>query len=185
MGESFDFFSIYAYVHFNVICLGFYASFLQPVSLDNENTELIQVIQQHSFERSRKTARLSLHGLKRLLQLENKASCKFKDFVFLVLSIPIGYYQLAIKDLVLYVFDSIILHHSSPVENSASEAHEMFKDCYEIMLIIQNIKENDIPSQMGKGEIKEFIQNRKADISYYSKYPDPWCALMSDLSQFL
>ncbi|KAG1474261.1 hypothetical protein G6F56_000460 [Rhizopus delemar] len=170
MGESFDFFSIYAYVHFNVICLGFYASFLQPVSLDNENTELIQVIQQHSFERSRKTARLSLHGLKRLLQLENKASC---------------YYQLAIKDLVLYVFDSIILHHSSPVENSASEAHEMFKDCYEIMLIIQNIKENDIPSQMGKGEIKEFIQNRKADISYYSKYPDPWCALMSDLSQFL
>lgn len=101
--------------------------------------------------------------------------------------VSLGYYQLAAIWSLFFVFDTLVLQCGLPTDSIASEARKMFQSCLDILSRIRQVKENDIPSgiQIGKNDIKEFIRSGKADINYYSKFPDPWYALMCDVSRFL
>ncbi|KAG1137497.1 hypothetical protein G6F37_007965 [Rhizopus arrhizus] len=169
---SFDYFAIFTFIQFHVIVLTFYGTFLQPVALNNESDDLLNIVRQHALERSRKATRLVLYGMEKLSQLEPRPPC---------------HYQLAAIWSLFFVFDTLVLQCGLPADNIASEAREMFQSCLDIISRIRQVKENDIPSriQIDKNDIKEFIRSGKADINYYNKFPDPWYALMCDVSRFL
>lgn len=73
---SFDYFAIFTFIQFHVIVLTFYGTFLQPVALNNESDDLLNIVRQHALERSRKATRLVLYGMKKLSQLEPRPPCK-------------------------------------------------------------------------------------------------------------
>ncbi|CAO3688150.1 unnamed protein product [Rhizopus stolonifer] len=168
--NSEDFFTIFTFIQFSIIILGFHASFLQPVILNNETEELLHIIRQQSFDRSQKAARLALYGIKRISQLQCISPCHF---------------QLATTGALLYIFDTLILQCSA--ENMATEARQMFFTGLASIGKTRGIQESDLPSsiQITKCDIREFIRSRTVDINHYNSYPDPWYALMYDLSRCL
>ncbi|CAO3687550.1 unnamed protein product [Rhizopus stolonifer] len=167
--ESEDFFTIFVFVHFSSIVLSFYASCLQPVTLTNENEELLNIISQNSLERSQKAARLSFYGIKRIYRLKFTSCC----------------FQLASTECIFYNIDTLILQLSA--KDMASEARQMFFDAIKTIQNNHAIQKKDLPpiAQIVKCDIKEFIRSHKTDTNCYDKYPDPWCALMYNLSQCL
>ncbi|KAI9277755.1 hypothetical protein BY458DRAFT_84137, partial [Sporodiniella umbellata] len=50
--NSEDFFTLFTFVQFSIITLGFHASFLQPVTLNHGTEDLLHIIRQQSIERS-------------------------------------------------------------------------------------------------------------------------------------
>lgn len=62
----------------------------------------------------------------------------------------------------------------------------MFQKCLDIICNFRGIQREDTPPQLlaEKKDIRDFIHNGNVDIDYYDRFPDPWCALLHDVSQF-
>lgn len=79
--ESFDYFAVYTFIQFHSIVLTFYGTFLQPVALNNESDDLLNIVRQHALERARKATRLVIYGMEKLSQLEPRPPCKLYDLL--------------------------------------------------------------------------------------------------------
>ncbi|KAI9249320.1 hypothetical protein BY458DRAFT_525676 [Sporodiniella umbellata] len=167
--ESEDFFAILTFIHISSIIIILHTVFLRPVALTNGNRDLLNIIRQQSLDRSHKAARLSLYGIKRISELD---------------CLPC-YFNLAMTDGMLYTLDTLILQSSE--NDMASKAGQMFHSLLKIIEKDRGIKPKDLPSFVlkRKQNIQEFISSRKTDPYRYNGYPDPWYALMYDLSQCL
>ncbi|KAG1233265.1 hypothetical protein G6F68_007693 [Rhizopus microsporus] len=163
--------AIHAFLHFAVLIVILYVTILQPVSVNDENDLLLQHIQRNALEKSLKMSRLLLYGVQRLFKLKTLSPCHVKLTSMIIM---------------LYLVDPIVLQCSSPIKSSVLEAQKMFQKCLDIICNIRGIQREDTPPQLlaEKKDIKDFIHNGSVDIDYYDRFPDPWCALLHDVSQF-
>lgn len=69
----------------------------------------------------------------------------------------------------------------------ASEVRQVLFNAIKKIEKNRTLQKKDLPpiAQTVKCDVKEFIRSHKTDTYCYDKYPDPWCALMCNLSQHL
>lgn len=84
-----------------------------------------------------------------------------------------------------YLIDLLVLQCSSTVEAVVIEGQQLLQECLVIINTIRGVQcEDTFPQLLDvKRDIRDFIHSRKVDIDYYDRFPDPWCALLHDISR--
>ncbi|KAG1175042.1 hypothetical protein G6F70_004828 [Rhizopus microsporus] len=155
---------------FNEAKYTIYVMILQPIPTNDENDILLQHIQQIALERSSQMTRLMLYGMRRLYQLKSSSHCQ----VVMMSSM-----------FMFYLIDLLVLQCSSTVEAVVIEGQQLLQECLVIINTIRGVQcEDTFPQLLDvKRDIRDFIHSRKVDIDYYDRFPDPWCALLHDISR--
>lgn len=101
------------------------------------------------------------------------------------LNINIGQAGL-ISMIMLHLVDILVLQCSSTIDSAVIEAQQRLQECLDIINNLRAIKQDvTLPQLLNeKKDIRNFIHSRNVDIDYYDRFPDPWCALVNDISHF-
>ncbi|ORE08351.1 hypothetical protein BCV72DRAFT_203666 [Rhizopus microsporus var. microsporus] len=169
LDQSKDSVAIFAFLHFILLIDTIYVMILQPVPTNDENDILLQQIQQIALERSSQMSRLMLYGMRRLCQLKSTSRCQVVMISAMI---------------ILYLIDLLVLQCSSTVEAVVIEGQQRLQECLVVINTIRGVRREDTLPQLldVKRDIRDFIHSRKVDIDYYDRFPDPWCALLHDIS---
>lgn len=86
--------------------------------------------------------------------------------------------------IMLYLIDLLVLQCSSTAEAAVIEGQQRLQECLVAINAIRGAqREHTLPQLLDvKRDIGDFIHSRKVDIDYYDRFPDPWCALLHDIS---
>lgn len=94
----------------------------------------------------------------------------------------IGNYLLAAVDFLFDAMDVLALLALSSDQYVAKEAKQMMKSCLKEIDSIKFMQDHRVPKHASPLNNREFPLDGIPDLNYYDQYPQPWYALMYDVS---
>ncbi|GAA5817774.1 hypothetical protein MFLAVUS_011327 [Mucor flavus] len=159
------------FIHFQMFIVGAFSYLIQPVASYEGYDLLCSRVQQRSLENTLDGCRLLIHATRHLSKMEETKSL----------------YITAATDLLFGSVDALLLLLMAHDQHIAKESQFALRACLEDIGRINHLQIDQLPVESSPivSAHKNFIDTNSFDFKYYNRYPQPWYALMYDITKYM